>query len=305
MKVLREAFAGEFEWPTWLLMTGVYAAWTLLTLFHAEVAWWLLLAAGAYVTCLHGHLQHEVIHGHPTRNQALNDSLVTVPLGLWIPYALYKKMHVAHHRSPTLADPLADPESFYFEPKDWASLHPAQRILFTVNNAFFGRLVIGPFLCLAGFWKHEATALFRGDTRHLGIWIFHAVLCGAVLGWVLIVCDMPLWQYALFFVLPGLSLTLMRSYLEHRPAPRQRERTAIVEGSWITQLLFLNNNFHVIHHERPRLAWYKIPRLYRRAQRQIARRNGGYVYKSYVDIARRYGLTPKDIPVYPAAEVRR
>ncbi len=296
---------GEFEWPTWLLLAAVYAVWAGLTFFHAAIPWWLLLLAGAYATCLYGHLQHEVIHGHPTRNQTFNDWLVTLPLGLWIPYPLYKEMHVAHHRSSALADPLADPESFYFEPEDWVSLHPAQRLLFTANNTFFGRLTVGPILCLTGFWKSEAATLLRGDTRHLGSWLSHGVLCGLVLAWVMFLCGMPFWHYVLFFVLPGVSLTLMRSYLEHRPGRTQAERTAIVEGSWITQLLFLNNNFHVIHHERPKLAWYKIPRLYRRARKQVLRRNGGYVFRNYVEIARRYGLTPKDTPLYPAAAVRR
>ena len=295
----------EFEWPTWLLIVGVYGAWVALTLFHQHLAWWLLLPLGAYTTCLYSHLQHEVIHGHPTRSQRLNDLLVTLPITLWIPYRIYKDSHIAHHRSTVLADPWDDPESFYVERSDWSALSPVMRALLTANNTFTGRLTIGPFLCLYGFWKQEAKALLRGERRYGLTWLAHAALVALVLTWVTQAAGMSVLKYTAFFVLPGLSLTLMRSYLEHRPGQNQVERTAIVEGSWITRLLFLNNNFHVIHHARPKLAWYKIPPLYRRARSVIARRNGGYVFSGYLEIARKYALSPKDSPLYPAEVISR
>ena len=39
-----------------------------------------------------------------------------------------------------------------------------------------------------------------------------------VLIWVMGICHIPLWQYLLLYVYPGLSLTLLRSFAEHRAA---------------------------------------------------------------------------------------
>ena len=301
----KAAWFEKIEWPTWCLIAGTYGAWAGLTLFHDALSWWLLLPMAAYTTCLFSHLQHEVIHGHPTRNQRLNDLLVSLPLTLWIPYRIYKDSHIAHHQSTVLADPWDDPESFYVGQNDWEDLSPVMRALLRANNALLGRLTIGPLLCVFGFWRREIVSLLQGKNRYAATWARHLFLVAMVLGWVTLAADMPVWKYVAFFMLPGLSLTLMRSYLEHRPGQTQAQRTAIVEGSWITQLLFLNNNFHVIHHARPKLAWYKIPKLYKRSRRQIARRNGGYVFKNYLEIAWRYGVVPKDTPLYPADAINR
>ncbi len=77
------------------------------------------------------------------------------------------------------------------------------------------------------------------------------------------------------------------------------KRTAIVENARILGPLFLYNNLHVAHHMRGGLPWYQIPRFYRLNRAALIDRNGGLVYRSYVDVARRYLLTPHDGPVHP------
>ncbi|PPR21862.1 MAG: hypothetical protein CFH38_01279, partial [Alphaproteobacteria bacterium MarineAlpha10_Bin1] len=98
---------------------------------------------------------------------------------------------------------------------------------------------------------------------------------------------------------PGLSLTLMRSYLEHRPADEQSGCTAIVERAPLFGLLFLNNNLHAMHHEHPAVPWYDLPRVYRGERSEALARNGEYSFAGYFDVARRYLLKPKDSPVHP------
>ncbi len=286
------------EWPTWLLIAVIYGTWMALTYFGSGLPWWVLLPAGAFVTCWHGHLQHELIHGHPTPNQTINDLLALPPLSLWIPYPIYKEQHLAHHRSRTLADPLDDPESYYVPADRWASLSAFSKALLNANNTLLGRLLLGPVLVPWGFWKAEVKVIRAGDTRRIVVWSGHAVSVALLLAWIIGVCGMPLWMYLGFFVLPGTSLLLMRSFLEHRPGGSQKERTAIVEGCWLTRLLYLNNNLHVVHHTQPKLSWHKIPTVYERNKQTIARRNGGYVFKGYAEVARRYLLTPKDLPIY-------
>ena len=288
----------EVEWPTWALIAIIYGSWLALTYFGTDLPWWALLPAAAFVTCWHGHLQHELIHGHPTRNQRLNDALAFPPLSLWIPYPIYKEQHLAHHRSQVLADPLDDPESYYVPAERWATLSGVSKALLTANNTLLGRLVLGPVLVPFGFLKSELIHSVGGTGGRAAIWGGHAVAIAALLTWIVGVCGMPFWMYVAFFVLPGTSLLLMRSFLEHRPGATQKDRTAVVEGCWLTRLLYLNNNLHVVHHAQPKLAWYKIPAAYERNREAIARRNGGYVFKGYADVARRFLVTPKDMPVY-------
>jgi fatty acid desaturase len=72
-----------------------------------------------------------------------------------------------------------------------------------------------------------------------------------------------------------------------------------VENATILGPLFLFNNLHVAHHLRGGLPWYQIPTFYRLNRAALIERNGGLVYDSYLDVARRYLLTPHDSPVHP------
>ncbi|MDP4824154.1 MAG: fatty acid desaturase, partial [Aestuariivirgaceae bacterium] len=130
--------ARAMEWPTLALISALWVAFGLLTFFHAAIPLWLLIPAGALLVALHGSLQHEVLHGHPTRNALVNEALVFVPLSLWFPYRRYKQLHLTHHRNEFLTDPAEDPESYYFDPQAWAGASPAARFIFTVNNTMLG-----------------------------------------------------------------------------------------------------------------------------------------------------------------------
>lgn len=69
-------------------------------------------------------LQHELIHGHPTRFARLNALFGTLPLAVWYPYGLYRDSHLAHHRHDSLTIPVDDPESYYFTEESWARFSP-------------------------------------------------------------------------------------------------------------------------------------------------------------------------------------
>ncbi len=64
------------EWPTWGLIIAFWAAFGALTWSWALLPWWILCPVGAYLVCLHGSLQHEALHGHPTRSPLVNEFLV-------------------------------------------------------------------------------------------------------------------------------------------------------------------------------------------------------------------------------------
>lgn len=287
------------ELPTWALASAIYAGWLALTWWASALPWWVVGALGGWIVAWHGSLQHEVIHGHPTRSARINHLVGGLPLGLWLPLGLYRQEHFAHHRAEELTDPGSDPESNYVTAAAWQRQGAAGRALLWMRATLVGRMVLGPPALVWALWRGEIGRLLRGDTRHLRHWFVHLAAAAAVLAWVVIVCNIPLWSYLLLLVYPGTALTLVRSFAEHRPAFTQAERTAVVERAPILGLLFLFNNLHVVHHDEPGLPWYEIPGRYRRGRARYLARNGGYRYRGYASLVRKHALRPLDAPVHP------
>ena len=284
-------FSAPGAWRTWLVALAIYGAYTALTLGHAHVPLVVLVVLGGLVVAWHGSLQHETIHGHPSRFRACNTALGFPPLTLWLPYRAYRESHLRHHRSD-LCDPASDPESNYVDPHTWAHVGLCRRLLWISQRTLLGRVLIGPWLIATTQLRTAAIALVRGPDRKM--WLEHALAVGLVLLWVRGVAQMPIATYLLCFVYPGLALTAMRSFAEHRPAPRRTERSAIVDTNPIWALVFLNNNLHATHHRWPGVPWYRLPALTRRHRERLQRENGGNVIAGYGTLWRRHALRPID-----------
>lgn len=297
-KVFFSRFAA-IEWPTVALALTIYGGWLALTFWHEKVPIWLLMPLGAWLIAWHSSLQHEVIHGHPTRWPRINAAIGFPPLSLWLPFHRYRALHLAHHRDERLTDPTDDPESSYWTRQ---SLHRQPwlvRRIIAVNATFVGRVLIGPPWVVCRFLMLELTAIRNGDRRVAGVWTWHIVGMAAVLTWISTVCHLQLWQYGCLFIWPGVSLMLIRSFAEHRAHEDVGRRTALVERAPVFGLLFLFNNLHVVHHMRPRMPWYRIPGWYAAHRTALVSRNGGLVYRGYLDVARRFLLRPHDVTVHP------
>lgn len=288
----------RIEWPTVALIAAVYAVLGLLIWFHASLPWWVILPIGAYCAALHSSLQHEVLHGHPTRNRLVNEALVFLTPAFWAPFGSYRDAHLKHHNDQHLTCPVNDPESFYMLPEAWAEMPGVKRMLFMINQTLAGRMIIGPLVSMIQFWWIELAAVFRGDLRKAKDWTLFAVSCGLVI-WFVLACGMPLWTYMLLVAYPGISLALVRSYCEHQAAEDVGERTIIVEASPFWSLLFLNNNLHVAHHTRPNLPWYELPAYYRAERDALIKKNNGYLMRGYSEVFRRYLFTPKEPIAHP------
>ena len=287
----------QIEWPTWFALTGCYTIWALALWFAPGLGWWYALP-GALTVAFHSSLQHEILHGHPTRNGLLNEALVFPALGLFIPYRRFRDLHLKHHNDERLTDPYDDPESFYLTSSDWSGRCALICLLLRFNATFAGRMVIGPALAMWGFWRSEARLILGGDRGVAGAWMRHAIGVALVV-LAIWTAGMELWFYILSAAYPGMSLIMVRSYIEHRAVENASERTAIVEGGAFWRLLFLNNNFHAVHHERPSLAWYRIPALWRNERTQVLNRNGGYVLPGYGAIAKRWLVRAREPVVHP------
>ncbi len=290
---------GAVEWPTAALAAVIYSSWLALTFWHDKLPWWALTALGAWIVAWHMSLQHEVIHGHPTGSRRLNDFIGAWPLALWIPYEVYRRTHLQHHIDARLTDPLDDPESYYWTRRQWESLGPLGRAIVRLQATLLGRVLVGPAWAMARFWYGEAKTLGRGEFGDLGRLARFGLELAAVLIWTLGVCGMSFWTYFFCFAYAGTGLALVRSFAEHRANGPAERRTAIVEHSSVFGVLFLFNNLHVAHHLRAGMPWYELPRWYRLNREALIARNGGLLYDSYFDVARRYGLRPHDAPVHP------
>ncbi len=291
------------EGPTLAVAAATYAAFGLLTWFYPVLPWWVVLVGGGYVVCLHGSLQHEAVHGQPTRWPWVNALVVFPSLWLWLPYGYYRETHLAHHRDERLTDPADDPESNYVSPADWAAMGPLHRAIRRALTTLAGRLVLGPPYAAWRVAARLAGAVREGDGPHLRHWLLHVPAVAVVLVWAIGVCGIPPVEYVLLFAYPGLSLTLLRSFAEHRAAAAPAQRTAIVEAGPVMGLLYLNNNLHALHHAEPGLVWHERPRRFRARRDELLAANGGYRFRGYGELFARYLFTGKEPPVHPLAAV--
>jgi fatty acid desaturase len=298
----RELSCG-IEWPTLTLCCVIYGGWTALTWWHAALPPWIAFPGLAWLVAWHSSLQHEVLHGHPTRNRRINDALGFVPLALWLPYHIYRVSHLRHHDDARLTDPLDDPESRYWLPEQWDLLSRWGKLLYLAQNTFFGRLLLGPAWIIGRFLYFQSRALASGHPGSRRVWVPHLLAAALVLGWVWGVCGINPLYYVLGVVYPAAALMLIRSFAEHRAAEGVRERIALVENAPVLGLLFLYNNLHLVHHAWPEVAWWRIPRIYRQHRGCLIDGNGGLVYDGYIDVARRFWLTPHDKVLHPYGRV--
>ncbi|WP_311969800.1 fatty acid desaturase [Pseudomonas baltica] len=295
------------EWPTWIVVIAVYSGWTgILLAYRAQllnlpittvllavwVAWFM-------------SLQHELIHGHPTRQAWLNALFGYAPLSVWYPYALYRDSHLLHHTDSSLTLPDIDPESTYISQAHWAQAGPFKRRLLRIRKTFLGRLLLGPPWGVLALLISESQAIIGGNWRRAPMWLGHGLLCVAMLYAIQRFAGIPAWYYLLAVTWPALALASVRSFYEHRAQPMVPERTVINEGGWFTRLLFLNNNLHAVHHARPDVPWYSLPAFYRAQRDTFLSANGNFhVPGGYLQLLRQYAVRPVDDPAHPAMEQR-
>jgi fatty acid desaturase len=296
--MLRQIFRA-IDGPTWLVALVLYACWALLMWYAVRLPWWVLMPVGAYLIAWHFSLQHEAIHAFRGVPAWLRLAVVFPPLGLWFPFPLYRKSHSTHHRDVHLTLPGVDTESYYVRRTDWAHMNRLWRALLTVNQTMAGRVIVGPWLRLWTLLLKETRRVRSGDFSHLPHWALHAVAVAALFYYVSGVCGFPWWQYCLLIAYPGLGLGLLRAFTEHRAAEDSQERTAAVESNALFGMLFLYNNLHVVHHLRPTMPWYDIPRYYREHRAELLQGNGQFIYPGYAHLARRYLFVPVFSPVHP------
>lgn len=286
------------ELPTWIIMMTIYGGW------FATLANW--QALGLYpatvllivFTAWYMSLQHELIHGHPTRFPRLNQLFGTLPLAVWYPYGLYRDSHLAHHRNDHLTVPMHDPESYYFSDESWARFRPWQKRVIHLRNTFIGRLLLAPLIDIVQTLSSAVSAFRRVQIDAMLMWVTHLALLAMLLGWMLHLGFSPLW-FVLAVSYPALALTKVRSFLEHRAADDPLARSVINEAGLFWRVLFLNLNYHSVHHDLPGVPWYGLKAIYLHSRDAYQQRNHGFLVKGYGEWLRHFWGKSVDVSVHP------
>ena len=291
------------EWPTWAMLVLVYGAWALSLLCFKDLGA-LVATPMLIVSCAwYMSFQHEVVHGHPTRRRWFNKLLAFAPLAVWYPYTLYMESHLRHHNDAHLTLPGIDPETHYVSPLTWERSGWTMRFLYWQRKRFWGRAIFGPAMAITSTVREALGQVRRGNYRYVPMWCTHlallVVMLSAIRAWTGI---HPLF-YLLCVAYPALSLAMVRSYYEHRAAEQCKHRIAINEASWPMRVLFLNNNFHLVHHDLPTLPWYLLPAAYWEYREEYLQRCGGFRIGGYSELIRRFSFKPVDAPLHPLPQL--
>ncbi|MDN7600663.1 fatty acid desaturase [Burkholderia gladioli] len=295
-------FTARSEWPTWLLIVAVYGGWLAVMLLLRAGTLSLALATPLLIliAAWHMSLQHELLHGHPTRREWLNRLLGYPALAIWYPYTLYRAAHLAHHRDDDLTVPGVDPEGNYVPRGQWAGLPRWLKALWVLRKTFLGRLVVGPPMSVGTMLAREFTKVRRGERGTIRMWATHGACVALLLAWVQWATGMPWWYYLLAVSWPALSVAMIRSLYEHRAAAHPKARIAINEAGFAMRLLYLNNNYHLVHHDLPGVAWFDLPAAYRMRREAYVEKCGGFLIRGgYLELLRRHAWRPTDAPEHP------
>ncbi|MBV8048440.1 MAG: fatty acid desaturase [Paludibacterium sp.] len=287
--------------PTWGVIALIYGGWAVTVhywrVLPAWFAWPLLIG----LTAWHLSLQHELIHGHPTRWPWINHLLGIAPLAVFYPFAVYRDSHLQHHLDEMLTWPGADPESYYVAQSDWGRLPSWRRRLIAVRQTSLGRLLIGPACSVAAMLAAQPAWLARRGGAGVTAWALHVALLLLMLKQLSLQGLAP-GVYLLGVAYPALSLTMVRSLLEHRHADAVPARSVLNEAAWPWRLLFLNLNYHLVHHDLPGVPWFGLARVYFDRRADYRRRNQDFCLTGYGDLLWRHVRRPVLDARHPEAE---
>lgn len=164
-----------------------------------------------------GSLQHEVIHGHPTKRQAINDAIGSIPLSSGCPMpSIKRESHLERHRDEHLTDPIEAPEFSYFTRATWEQLGGIGKLLARWTTTLLGRLTIGPPVMVLSFLAQERRLVLANEARRRHIWATQLIDIAVVPFCATIICGMPLWLLSFRFRLNRRGDDTPQIYAEHR-----------------------------------------------------------------------------------------
>ena len=284
------------EWRTLLVVLSVYGLTVLTVLRYEVLTPWLAIPMLAVLGAWHLSMQHEVLHGHPFKNQFLNDAIGGIPVTLWIPYLAFKKDHHEHHLSD-LTNPALDNESYYVSQEQWDKAGRIRRAAWTANRTILFRIFVWTIVSTMTYVLSVLKRAARNEKSDRLAVVLHVVGVVFVV-YLVLLSNMPLWQFALGTVYGGRILNAIRPFPEHKYQSGVETRTAMIMAGPFMSLLMLNNNLHVAHHDEPGVPWYGYHKLMNRVNAVERARDAGLLYEGgYAEVFRKFSFKPVDSPV--------
>ena len=292
-------FRPSVQWPTWILILTIYSSWLALVLNFQHLPLWLSTFLLILVGAWYMSLQHELLHGHPSKITWLNQLLGILPIAVWYPYVIYRDNHIQHHNDEDLTHPELDTESNYLPPNQFHQLNKLHQLFRLALRTTLGRLLLGPAWAIFHLIKSSAQQLFKGNFKYLSTWLIHLSLLVVLLAALQKYASIPAWYYAGVIAYFTLGLAMLRSFYEHRPAALPQDRIVINEAGLFWRLLYLNNNYHSVHHAYPKLPWYAIAKVYWAQPDQWKNANHGFFVNGYCLFLLQHLIKPVDHPEHP------
>lgn len=285
------------ELPTWIAIFLVYFLWWIvLSNFNAIPFAALFLV---FILTFHGSVQHEIIHGHPTRYQGVNDFLAYPPLALWSPYLVYKTSHLKHHEDINLTIPNVDPESYFISKDEWDTLSRYRQKFAEFNMTLLGRLTLGPLWYFFALKKELFMSLRKPFSISFLVLFSHEFIVVILLYFIWSYFNVHFVTYIVCAYFAH-ALTMLRSFYEHRPSSNPNHRSVIMQTFFPLRILFLNNNYHFVHHKNPNMSWHLIPREYKLNSEKYNQSNGFFLEKGYFKWFKKYLFKSVKNPKHPA-----
>ena len=285
------------EWPTLILWVTILSMWTCAVTWYANMPAWLSTPLMVVLLSWYMSFQHELTHGHPTGNNTVNRLLGLMPFAIWYPFDTYKVDHLKHHEDAHLTVPGVDTESNYITPEQAAGMGAVALWIYSSQRTFLGRLIIGPAIVIVSLMTKTFRRVASGDFAALKVWAIHLPLVALLLWALEEYTAVSAWTYCFGMAYPALGLAMLRSLYEHRPGPSPAHRTVINHAGLFWRLLYLNNNYHAVHHAYPEMPWYRIPAAYAADRAGYQLRNGGFVVPGYLWLIRNFAWKPVDSPI--------
>ena len=236
---------------------------------HVRSGWALLGLAVAFGVLMNSvyAIIHEAEHGILFPSRRWNNAAgVMMALFFPAPFHLIRQGHLGHHLRNRSDDEAFD---LYFENDSrlWRSL-----VLYGILTGFYwlmvvlGNLVflILPSVTKQRYWDFDRpSAAFMAALNHSERRLIQWECLGAIALHVLIVVlfHIPILNYAAMYFGFGFMWSAMQ-YVHHYGAERHVTKGAFNLRVWEPiDRLWLNHNWHLVHHEHPTVPWVHLPAL--------------------------------------------
>lgn len=231
--------------------------------------WWLAglsVAFGILMNSVYSII-HEAEHGMLFANRRWNDGVgVLMSLFFPAPFHLIRQGHLGHHLRNRSDDEAFD---FYFEGDHrlWRSLvlygilTGCYWIVVVLSNVVF---LLVPFAADKKYWSFDRPSRAFMESLNPGYRRLIQLECLAAIGLQAAIVrgfGIPWLNYAIMYFGFGLSWSAMQ-YVHHYGTERHVTRGARNLRLWKPiDGLWLNHNWHLVHHEHPTVPWIHLPGL--------------------------------------------